>query len=109
MDLPYALTQAGDSQRTGQEEKGKQTRLSTSVGINNTVRFAGGVPANPVALYGRRWRLAGFSARLTIPLPHLAILSHDHPYLPNSSIAAKTTSLTNFNQDHGHNEDYKQA
>ena len=47
---PLCPHSAGDSQRTGQEEKGKQTRPSTSDGINNTVSAAGGVPANPVAL-----------------------------------------------------------
>ena len=68
---------------------------------------AGGVPANPVALCSRRWCFTSFSAGLTGPLPDLAILSHDHPYSPNWFIAAKTTSLTDPNQDHGHNEYYK--
>lgn len=36
-ESPLCPHSAGDSQRTGQEEKGKRTRPSTSDGINNTV------------------------------------------------------------------------
>lgn len=36
-ESPLCPHSAGDSQRTGQDEKGKRTRPSTSDGINNTV------------------------------------------------------------------------